>query len=62
MTLVIVEILKISQTAIAEQLHKLGYASHLDVCDSLYKRNENDPFFKGIVIGDKNWIVYNNVE
>jgi histone-lysine N-methyltransferase SETMAR len=45
-----------------EQLHKLGYTSLLDVCDSLYKRNEKDPFFKGIVTGDKNWIVYNNVE
>jgi histone-lysine N-methyltransferase SETMAR len=61
-TRVIAEILQISQTAVAEQLHKLGYASRLDVCDSLYKWNENDPFFKVIVTGDKNWIVYNNVE
>jgi histone-lysine N-methyltransferase SETMAR len=61
-TRIIAEILKISQTAVADQLHKLGYASRLDVCDSHYKRNENDPFFKGIVTGDKNWIVYDNVE
>jgi histone-lysine N-methyltransferase SETMAR len=61
-TRVISEILKISQTAVVEQLHKLGYASRLDVCDSLYKRKENDPFLKGIVTGNKNWIVYNNVE
>jgi histone-lysine N-methyltransferase SETMAR len=61
-TRVIAGILKISRTAVVEQLHKLGYGSHLDVCDSLYERNENDPFFKGIVTGDKNWIVYDNVE
>jgi histone-lysine N-methyltransferase SETMAR len=57
-----VEIFKISQTAVSKQLHNLGYASLLDVCDSHYKRNENDPFFKRIVTGDKNWIVYNHVE
>jgi histone-lysine N-methyltransferase SETMAR len=61
-TRVIAEILKISHTAVIKQLHKLGYASLLDVCDSLYKRNENDPFFKVIVTGDKNWIVCNNLE
>jgi histone-lysine N-methyltransferase SETMAR len=61
-TRVIAEILKISQTAVVEQLHKLGYARRLDVCDSLYKRNENDPFLKGIFTDDKNWILYNNVE
>jgi histone-lysine N-methyltransferase SETMAR len=61
MTLVIAEILKISQTAVVEQLHKPGHSSLLNG-DSLYKRNENDPFFKRIVTGDKNWIVCNNVE
>jgi hypothetical protein len=61
-TRVIAEILKMSQTVVVEQLHKLGYPSRLDVCDSLYKRNENDPFFKVIVTGDKKWIVYNNAE
>jgi hypothetical protein len=61
MTQVIAEILKISQTAVAEQLHKLGCASRLVVCDSLYKWNENYRFFKGIVTGNKNWILYNNV-
>jgi histone-lysine N-methyltransferase SETMAR len=61
-TRVIAEILKISHTAVVEQLHKLGYAIRLDVCDSLYKRNENDPFCKVIVTGDKKWIVCNNVE
>jgi histone-lysine N-methyltransferase SETMAR len=45
-TRVIAEILKISQTAFVEQLQELGYESRLDVCDSLYKRNENDQFFK----------------
>ena len=30
-------------------------------CDSLLKRNEIDPFLKRLIIGDQNWIVYNNV-
>jgi hypothetical protein len=50
-TRVVAEILKISQAAVVEQLHELGYASRLEVCDSLYKP------LKGIVTGDKNWIV-----
>jgi DNA-binding MarR family transcriptional regulator len=37
---VIAEILKISQSTVVEQLHKLWCASRLDVWNSLYKRNE----------------------
>jgi transposase len=53
-TQVISEILKISQTAVVEQLLKLEYASRPSVCDSLYKWNQNDSVFKGIYTGDKN--------
>ncbi|XP_046819198.1 histone-lysine N-methyltransferase SETMAR-like [Vespa crabro] len=34
----------------------------VDVCDSLLKRHENDPFLKRIITGDEKWIVYNNVK
>lgn len=32
----------------------------ISICDSLIKRNENDPFSKRIVIGDEKWILYSN--
>ncbi|CAK9826900.1 Histone-lysine N-methyltransferase SETMAR [Anthophora retusa] len=34
----------------------------VDVCDSLLKRHQNDPFLKRIITGDEKWIVYNNVK
>ncbi|XP_047365378.1 histone-lysine N-methyltransferase SETMAR-like [Vespa velutina] len=34
----------------------------VDVCDSLLKRRENDPFLKRIITGDEKWVVYNNVK
>lgn len=34
----------------------------IDVCDSLLKRHENDPFLKRIITGDEKWVVYNNVK
>ncbi|GFV79187.1 histone-lysine N-methyltransferase SETMAR [Trichonephila clavipes] len=34
----------------------------IDVCDSLLKRHENDPFLKCIIPGDEKWVVYNNVK
>lgn len=34
----------------------------IDVCDSLLKRHENDPFLKHIITGDKKWVIYNNVK
>jgi len=30
----------------------------IDVCDSLLKRHENDPFLKRIITGDEKWVVY----
>ncbi|KAJ0184406.1 hypothetical protein K1T71_000829 [Dendrolimus kikuchii] len=34
----------------------------IDICDSLLKRHENDPFLKRITTGDNKWVVYNNVK
>ncbi|XP_046831404.1 histone-lysine N-methyltransferase SETMAR-like [Vespa crabro] len=34
----------------------------VDVCDSLLKRHENDPFLKRIITGNEKWVVYNNVK
>uniref|UniRef100_V9IC99 Histone-lysine N-methyltransferase SETMAR n=1 Tax=Apis cerana TaxID=7461 RepID=V9IC99_APICE len=34
----------------------------IDICDSLLKREENDPFLKRIVTGDEKWIVYDNIK
>ncbi|PIO71063.1 hypothetical protein TELCIR_07048 [Teladorsagia circumcincta] len=45
--------------------HKLSERNLMDpvsVCDSLLKRNENEPFPKRMVTGDEKWIVYNDVE
>ena len=46
-------------------LHDLTEKNLMDrisICDSLYKRNEETPFLKQIVMGDEKWIIYNNVE
>ncbi|GFU67449.1 histone-lysine N-methyltransferase SETMAR [Trichonephila clavipes] len=34
----------------------------IDVCNSLFKRHENDRFLKCIITGDEKWVVYNNVK
>ncbi|XP_049818723.1 histone-lysine N-methyltransferase SETMAR-like [Aethina tumida] len=34
----------------------------INVCNSLLKRHENDPFLKRIITGDEKWIVYNNAK
>ena len=31
-------------------------------CDTLIRRQRNDPFLKRIVTGDEKWVVYNNVK
>ena len=44
--------------------HKLSKKNLLDLisaCDSLLKRNENILFLKQIVMGDEQWVLYNNV-
>ena len=70
------DILKISKSSIENHLHKLGFVIALvfwawrsekaldciSTCNSLLKRNKNVPFLKQIVMGDENWILYNNVK
>lgn len=44
--------------------HKLTEANlttRISICDSLRKRQKNDPFLKRMITGDEKWIVYNNV-
>lgn len=40
---------------------KIDLTNHFNVCDLHLKRNENDPFLKQIITGNKKWIAYNNV-
>ena len=44
------------------KLSEKNLPDHISSCDSLLKCNENVPFLKQIVIGDKKWMPYNNVE
>nr|BAO79485.1 transposase [Campsomeris sp. Cas_Ok01] len=46
---------------IPHQLKEIHLTQRISICDSLLKRNENDPFLKNLVTGDEKWIVYNNV-
>ncbi|XP_049307894.1 histone-lysine N-methyltransferase SETMAR-like isoform X2 [Bactrocera dorsalis] len=44
--------------------HELSVKNLMDrinICDSLLKRNEIEPFLKRMVTGDEKWIKYNNV-
>jgi len=73
----IAEILHISHMNVIRHLKTHEYINRYDVwvshnlteknlmdriCDSLFKRNENDSFFKRIITGDEKWIVYINVD
>lgn len=68
--------LNISHTRAEKLLRQVGYVSRLNVwvpheltnlatrisiCDSLQRRQENDPFLKRMVTGDEKWIVYDYV-
>ncbi|KAK1137358.1 hypothetical protein K0M31_001870 [Melipona bicolor] len=46
---------------IPHQLKEIHLTQRISICDSLLKRNENDPFLKNLVTGDEKWIVYKNV-
>jgi len=71
----IVEILHISHMSVIRHLKTLEYdvwmphnlteknlMDRISICDSLLKRNENDPFLKRIISSEEKWIVYINVE
>ena len=44
------------------KLSKKTLLDHISTCNSLLKRNENVPFLKQIVTGNKKWILYKNME
>jgi len=46
---------------IPHELKEIHLTNRMSVCDQLIKCEENDPFFKGMIMGDEKWIVYNNV-
>jgi len=43
------------------ELTEANLATRISICDSLQKRQENDPFLKRMVTGGEKWIVYDNV-
>ncbi|XP_047344507.1 histone-lysine N-methyltransferase SETMAR-like [Vespa velutina] len=47
---------------VPHDLAERNLCRRVDVCDSLLKRHENDPFLKRIITGDEKWVVYNNVK
>ncbi|XP_026826501.1 histone-lysine N-methyltransferase SETMAR-like [Ooceraea biroi] len=47
---------------VPHNLTEKNLMDRISICDSLLKRNENNPFLKQIVTGDEKWIVYKNVE
>ena len=40
---------------------EIHLTQRINICDSLQKRNEINPFLKRLITGDEKWIVYNNV-
>jgi len=46
---------------VPHELKEIHLTNRMNVCDQLIKREENDPFLKRMITGDKKWIVYNNV-
>ena len=46
---------------ISHKLKEIHLTKHINICDSLLSRNQNDPFLKRIITGDEKWIIYFNV-
>lgn len=44
------------------ELKEIHLVKRVNICDSLLKREQNEPFLKRLITGDEKWIVYNNVE
>ena len=36
--------------------------NRIEICDTLLKRNEMEPFLKRLITGDEKWIRYENVK
>ncbi|XP_047361037.1 histone-lysine N-methyltransferase SETMAR-like [Vespa velutina] len=47
---------------VSQILTERNLCHHVDVCDSLLKHHEIDPFLKRIITEDEKWVVYNNVK
>ncbi|EZA46787.1 Histone-lysine N-methyltransferase SETMAR, partial [Ooceraea biroi] len=47
---------------VRHELKEIHLTERIDICDSLLKREENDPFLKRMITGDEKSIVYNNVK
>lgn len=43
------------------ELKEINAIQRFSICDSLLKRNKNDPFLKRLITGDEKWISYQNV-
>ena len=43
------------------ELKEIHLTKHINICDSLLNRNQNDSFLKRIITGDEKWIIYHNV-
>ena len=44
------------------QLEGVHLLKRIIICDSLLKREENDPFLKRVITGDEKWIVCGDIE
>ena len=47
---------------VAHDLTEKNLIDHVSICDSLVKRNQNDPSLKRIITGDEKWVLYNTVK
>ncbi|EZA47399.1 Histone-lysine N-methyltransferase SETMAR, partial [Ooceraea biroi] len=48
--------------SVPHELKEIHLTKRIDICDSLLKPEENDPFLKRMITGDEKSIVYNNVK
>ena len=46
---------------VPHKLNEIHLTKRISICDSLLKRNETYPFLKRIIMGDEQWVVYDNV-
>lgn len=46
---------------VPHKLTEANMAARISICDSLRRRQENDPFFKRMITGDEKWVTYDNV-
>ncbi|GFW42228.1 mariner Mos1 transposase [Trichonephila clavipes] len=49
-------------TWVPHELNETHLTQHINSCDLLKIRNENDPFLKRLITGDEKWVVHNNIK